>query len=37
LETDYPYHAKDGICKYTKTKGKVDALSYVQVPKISVA
>jgi hypothetical protein len=36
LESDYPYTARNGVCKYTKTKGKVNALSYVQVPKRSV-
>jgi len=37
LESDYPYTARNGVCKFAKTKGKVDALSYVQVPKRSVA
>jgi len=32
LESDYPYTAADGSCKYTATKGVATVSSYVDVP-----
>ena len=32
LEADYPYTARDGTCKYVKTKGVGKVKSYVDVP-----
>jgi C1A family cysteine protease len=37
LESDYPYTAKDGSCKWTAAKGKVDVTSIATVPKKSAA
>lgn len=33
LESDYPYRAVDGKCKYSAAKGKVGVSGYVDVPK----
>lgn len=37
LESAYPYTARNGVCKYAKAKGQVDAITYASVPKRSVA
>jgi len=36
LEADYPYTARDGKCKYVKTKGVGKVASYSDVPANSV-
>ena len=37
LETDYPYTARTGTCKYSSTKGKVNVKSIANVGAKSVA
>jgi C1A family cysteine protease len=37
LESEYPYTARDGTCKYVKTKGVGKVVSYTDVPQNSVA
>jgi len=37
LESAYPYTARDGTCKYVKTKGVGKVVSYTDVPQNSVA
>ena len=37
LESEYPYTARDGTCKYVKTKGVGKVTSYTDVPANSAA
>jgi C1A family cysteine protease len=37
LESAYPYKGRDGSCKASSSKGKVEATSYTEVPKKSVS
>jgi C1A family cysteine protease len=37
LESEYPYTARDGTCKYVKTKGVGKVVGYTDVPQNSVA